>query len=210
MAQEPETPKPQKIRSGQRNKGQRAHDRLLISRWFRRGYTQKSMKVMLNDSRQVDGVYEKPYPISAMTISKDTRAIIKGWTHEGIKNIDKRRAVELAKLNNLECEAWEAWERSRRDAEKHRTEDSESTGGEHGGGTTRKKSKEVHGRDGNPAFLAQIRAVIEKRCALLGLDAPTLVETNGTIKVLMPEDYGKEEAAGVTPEAEPETEDTKE
>ena len=99
------------------------------------------------------------------TISRDVTAIKAEWRESAIRDFNEAKGRELEKLEVLEREYWEAWERSkapkhtlrfrRRNAEE---EDSESE--------IRKEP-----RDGNPAFLDGVLRCIQKRCDILSIDA---------------------------------------
>lgn len=98
------------------------------------------------------------------TVSRDLTELRKEWLDRSINHVDQKKAIELAKLDRLEVTYWEAWERSLKDAE---TTISES-GGKFGSKTILRRE----GQSGNPAFLEGVLKCINKRCELLGLDAP--------------------------------------
>lgn len=102
------------------------------------------------------------------TISRDLTALRVQWRETAIRDFSERQSEELAKVDRLESEAWAAWERSKANAE---IETVEKVGRKKGKTTTR-----TEGRDGNPAFLAQVERCIAKRCEILGLYAPKNAE----------------------------------
>jgi DNA-binding CsgD family transcriptional regulator len=55
--------------------------------------------------------------VSQGTVSNDLAAIREDWLASTRRDFDARKAEELAKLDQLEAEAWAAWERSCRDSE---------------------------------------------------------------------------------------------
>ena len=86
-------------------------------------------------------------------------------------DLNEAKARELAKVDALEIEYWKAWENSLKDAEVFITEKV----GTQKGTNMDKRGKEVfrrEGQTGNPSFLAGIQWCINKRCEILGLDAP--------------------------------------
>jgi hypothetical protein len=97
------------------------------------------------------------------TVSRDLTELRKEWLERSINHVDQKKAIELAKLDRLEVTYWNAWDRSQENAE---TEISRDTplGHVH-------EHKSV-GQSGNPAFLEGVLKCIQKRCELLGLDAP--------------------------------------
>ena len=120
--------------------------------------------------------------VKQAAISKDLQYLRREWLKSSVELIDQRKAIELAKIDKLEMEYWDAWERSRLPAE---TEITEQVGAKGRRKSTDpdeeqtivplrlRKYKRVEGQSGNPAFLAGVQWCIEKRCAIFGLNAPT-------------------------------------
>ena len=104
-------------------------------------------------------------------ISQDLKAIRAAWLASAVRDFDALKAQELAKIDAVEREYWLAWERSKKDKEI-----SVQEGGEVDPQTRKPRIKKVvmrkEGQAGNPAFLAGVLTCIERRCAILGLDAP--------------------------------------
>ncbi len=139
------------------------------------------------------------------TISRDLAAIRAAWLASAVRDFDAARAEELAKIDAVEQQAWIAWERS--------TEDKEITqqvlidtpivitdekGREQVVSKVRKRlTSRKEGQAGAPAFLTIILTCIERRCAILGLDAPRRFTINW--EELTPEQEA-ELARGVPPE----------
>lgn len=104
--------------------------------------------------------------VSQPTVSRDLRHVRQEWRSSRIRNFDALQADELLKVDKVEREAWAAFRRSV--GEKQKTTD--NTGGENPG------TKTVTWRDaGDPRFLSVIEDCIRRRCAILGLDAPSKV-----------------------------------
>lgn len=143
-----------------RTKGQRELDLVFISNCYVRGDSQYTIRDKLNAQRE--------YALSRQMISKDIGVIQSRWQQEACRSIGQRKAEELAKIDNLEREYWEAWERSRKPAQekfgKMRTKS--GTGTE----TTDEKGVREKGRDGDPKFLDGVRWCIAQRCKILGLE----------------------------------------
>jgi transcriptional regulator with XRE-family HTH domain len=104
-------------------------------------------------------------------ISQDLKAIRAAWLASAVRDFDALKAQELAKIDAVEREYWLAWERSKKDKEI-----SVQEGGEVDPQTRKPRIKKVvmrkEGQAGNPAFLAGVLTCIERRCSILGLDAP--------------------------------------
>jgi hypothetical protein len=105
--------------------------------------------------------------ISQPQVSYDVAIIQKRWRESSLVNWDEARAKELERIDSLEREYWAAWEASKTERTKKRQRKG-ATG-------AIDASIETEQRDGNPAFLAGVIACIDRRCKILGLDAPTKI-----------------------------------
>jgi predicted transcriptional regulator len=110
--------------------------------------------------------------ISQSQVNYDLKAIQAQWRESTTMNLDEAKAKELARLDELEREFWAAWEASKGERTQARQEKNNS-------GATVKASMMKEQRDGNPAFLNGVLSCIDRRCKLLGLDAPTKSELTG-------------------------------
>lgn len=52
------------------------------------------------------------YSVTAPTVSAHLKAVLKTWFDNRIKDVDQRINTELLRLNEVEYEAWQAWQRS--------------------------------------------------------------------------------------------------
>lgn len=99
-------------------------------------------------------------------ISKDLAVIRRNWLESSIRNFDELRGEQLAKIDKLESEYWDAWERSKAESVRKTAERSDG------------KDRAVvvtEAQHGDPRYLAGIERCIAQRCKLLGLDAPTKI-----------------------------------
>lgn len=139
-----------------RSKSQLDRDRRQIASLYLRGWLQVDIAEKLGISQQ--------------TVSLDLKALHREWQRSAIADIDKAKARELAKIDNLEREYWVAWRRSRKDAEtiteKNRGE------AEDGKLIDPQRMFRRKGQAGDPRFLQGIQWCIERRCKILGIDAP--------------------------------------
>lgn len=111
--------------------------------------------------------------VSQPTVFRDLEAIRKEWLAAAVFDMNAAKVQELAKLDELELTYWRAWERSIGTHTK-KTE----TVGKDGGLELSETSEELVG---DPRFLAGVMTCVERRCKILGLDAPKQI--NGTIQV---------------------------
>lgn len=145
-----------------RNATQIAHDRREIARlYLRERLTQAEIGDRLGMTRQM--------------VTYDLRALRREWLDAGLMDLTEHKARELAKTNELERTYWAAWEQS----QEVRTT---STTGKTVGGATHGQIRKEN-REGNPAFLAGVQWCIDRRCKLLGLDAPSKQNLDGALTI---------------------------
>jgi len=113
--------------------------------------------------------------INQSTVSRDLKALQKQWLASALIDFDEAKARELAKIDRLEREYWEAWQNSCEDAEtvKQKGKPGEETGQV----TTSTVERTVKGQAGDPRFLVGVQWCIERRCKVLGIDVPEVQPT---------------------------------
>jgi predicted transcriptional regulator len=99
--------------------------------------------------------------IGQSTVSRDLQEIRRKWRESAIRDFDEAKAIELAKIDLLEAEYWQQWEKSKQPKRSQKHEEGDRT----------KVTVTEENRCGNPAYLNGVLACIERRCKLLGLDA---------------------------------------
>lgn len=146
-----------------RTKVQREKDLQQIAEMYLSGRTQADIAHALNVTQQ--------------TISNDLKTLQERWLASSVRDFNELRAEQLAKIDRLEAEYWSAWERSKRPRTRKGKKQKSSSGPT---GNSDESSVVVEERDGNPAWLAGVDRCVERRCKLLGLDAPTKSDINVT------------------------------
>jgi predicted XRE-type DNA-binding protein len=142
---------------------QREEDLVQITRLYLQGRTQR-------DIAEVVGV-------SQGQVNHDLKLIQQRWRESSIMDMNEAKQRELARMDILEREYWAAWEQSKNERTRARQEsDGKSRDGKP---NVVRATMEREQRDGNPAFLAGVMSCIERRCKLLGLDAPAKAELTG-------------------------------
>lgn len=155
-----------------RKRNERERDLADIARLYLRGMGQYAIRDAVNEG--------KPYTITQSTVSKDLKELRKRWLDSSLRDFDNARAQELVKVDKLEAEYWQAWERSMK--EKTQT----TTGRETGDKKTKDKaSVRKEGRDGNPQFLQGVQWCIDKRCELLGLNQKQMIYQDNRVQAIM-------------------------
>ena len=144
-----------------RSSSELARDRRRISDLYLRGWLQADIAEEIGSS--------------AATVCRDIKALQRDWLKSALIDFDKAKARELAKIDDLERVYHKAWVRSCEDAETERIE----------GGTKGPSKKTMTRKDqaGDPRFLTGIQWCIERRCKILGIDAPSVnrLESEGFV-----------------------------
>lgn len=106
------------------------------------------------------------------TIAEDLKAIHAEWKESRLADYDQKMDRELAKIDRLEAVAWEAWERSCKDAETLHTSNTSGRTAKDGAilPDLARTNHTIKGQSGNPSFLERVAWCIERRCKLLRLD----------------------------------------
>lgn len=166
-----------------RTKDQREVDLAFCSTLFLRGYTYREISERLNEENARRGV---GYTITKQMVYWDMQHLLIEWKRERMENIDDYVTQELRKLDKMEVELWEAWERSKTGKlrEKNRQNAKPRKVLEDG------DNPEYYGYEetttetsaGNPRFLDLLLNVQQRRAKMLGFDAPIKVEIPGIEK----------------------------
>lgn len=150
-----------------------------IAEMFLKGHSCRNIAVKLCDH------VGKPNYITYRTVNNDINALIKEWEKDRISEINKQKLIELEKVNKLERTYWMAWEKSIEDYEKKAKKIKGALGTDKKGNALKPSEQELQTTNmisfGNPAYLAGIERCIERRCKILGINAPKEVDvkTNG-------------------------------
>ena len=168
-----------------RSAAELTRDRRRITDLYLSGWTQTAIAEELSVSQQ--------------TISLDLKALQKAWLASSLIAYSAAKAQELARIDRLEREYWAAWEASKEDKETQVTEKTADAK------TSRSKAQmRREGQVGNPSFLAGVQWCIERRCKVLGIDAPAKIEQSGKMIIEVVRDGGHQGSgtpSGTPPEA---------
>lgn len=157
------TDKPlRRLRHGyRRTPEQRENDLVFCTDLFLRGYSYRQISDLLNQRNAKLGLDYAIVP--PMRVYKDLKQLLINWKREHEENIDLYITKELSKLDKIEAELWDAWERSKkRIVSKIRQS-----------GLKKVRSETFAG---NPRYLDLVLSVQQRRAKLLGLDAPVKVD----------------------------------
>ena len=166
-----------------RSEEQRIYDIRFCADLFLRGYSYREIADALNRDLSARGM---GYTITFQMVYYDLQQCLIEWKRERLDTIDDYVTQELRKLDKMEVELWEAWERSKTGKlrEKNRQNAKPRKVLEDG------DNPEYYGYEetttetsaGNPRFLDLLLNVQQRRAKMLGFDAPIKVEIPGIEK----------------------------
>ena len=116
---------------------------------------------------------------STRTVHDDVQHVLAIWREEHQHNVDEWIALELERIGRVESEAWEGWERSKKAAQTVAVKTAKliMRGGRGKDryelpGEQVEKTETVKEQVGDARFLELALKCTERRCVLLGLNAP--------------------------------------
>lgn len=116
----------------------------------------------------------KEIGVSMQQISYDLKDIKERWKQRTTMDLDAKKSEELAKLDAIEMEAWDAFRRSQEEFTAQTVRASEGKAG----AKTKEVSKHTESRYGDARFLETALRCVAKRSELLGLNAPVRSDVN--------------------------------
>lgn len=114
--------------------------------------------------------------VNQSTISKSLKAVREEWLKSTLVNFNEAISKELAKVDNLERVYWESWERSLTPFKSKTVKAKGNPRTEEELKASAEQTLKTEDRNGDPRYLQGVQWCIEKRCKLLGLDAPDRVQ----------------------------------
>lgn len=118
----------------------------------------------------------KEIGVTIPQISYDLKEIKERWKQRTTMDLDAKKSEELARLDAIEMEAWEAFRRSQEEFTAQTVRAAEGKG--KAGAKTKEVSKHTESRYGDARFLDTALRCVAKRCELLGLNAPVRSDVN--------------------------------
>jgi len=138
----------------------------IVAPMYLRGKTHTEICEALNKVR--------PYKLSRSQITLDIKELNRRWQKQCNEAVTAVKARQLAVIDEVERAAWEAFERSLQ-ASQRTTQESEAEPVEGKPDLQKKKRARVQreNRDGDPRWLDIVMRCVERRCKIIGVDAPT-------------------------------------
>lgn len=150
-----------------RKKQEIERDMVEVAELYVKGYPQQKIADILNQRHP-----GRPYNYTRDRVKDDLYKVRERWIERAVASYDTRMAEELAKLDMLEAEYWEAWEESKQ-PKKTQTAKKRQRPGEQGMVTMDEEARsQIEHRNGDPRYLEGIERCIKQRMKLLGLGAP--------------------------------------
>jgi len=145
-------------------------DRKLIAAYYLKGKSQVEIAELVD--------------IDQSTVSRDLSYIRQQWRKDSLFDFNEAKGKELAEVDLLELTYWEAWERSLEEFKsksiKQKGSKIEKTGQDEVTRITPVEAiQKSEDRNGDPRFLQGVQWCIERRCKILGIDAPIKQEHTG-------------------------------
>lgn len=150
---------------------QKQYDRARIAQLYLRGYSQYAIAQEMSMTREL--------------VAFDLRVIRKDWKQSAIVDMNEAKHKELHRIDMMEKELWEAWEKSKltRDitTTRQKRRGLNSQNGDVPVDQTTEAGKRTEQRDPNAAYMDRIGWCIEMRCKILGLYAPAETRHSGVV-----------------------------
>lgn len=127
---------------------------------------------------------------SISTISSDVKSLLNEWRKARITDMDLLITLELARIDDILLELWEAWEKSKTDRViKGQKKKGVVLNGDNKSDAIAQAAQQIineieqniktEGRNGNPAYISEIRAQLDDRRKLLGIYQPSRINLAG-------------------------------
>lgn len=158
-----------------RTRAERSLDLVEISQLHLSGHNPRQISEWLNANRD--------YDLHVNQIRYDIKSIEDQWRQSSLINFNAAINRELARLDVIEQEYWDAWRESRKPKKETKQEAVQEnrtrrTGLKDPAYERKKAETKETTRDGNPEFLMGVRWCVEQRAKLLGLYQPEKLDIN--------------------------------
>jgi len=148
-------------------------DRALIAHLYSRGKRQDEIARILSEDQ------ERGYTLTRQSVTRDIKIIQEGWLRASVASIGEVRARTLITLDEMEREAWEAFERSKAVKTKRKAQTrttAATTPGAPADPVSQTAERLDEDQNGDPRWFELMLKVVDRRCKMLGLDAPVKVD----------------------------------
>jgi hypothetical protein len=142
----------------------------VVAQLYKRGYSYRKIREEVMARLDL-----KSYSLG--TVSKDVKRLLKEWRETRIEEMDYAVQLELQRIDDLMCEAWEAWEKSKSETPRVRerliaTPNAEQKDSNSASPTRVERTTEESTSVGDPRYLELIHKLLMERRKILGLYRP--------------------------------------
>lgn len=156
---------------GKRTIEQREADKTYCADLFVKGYTYRDIAKKLNEYNREKGL---DYEVTYKTVFMDINQVLIDWKKERFDEIDNYIQLELKKLDKMEVELWNAWDKSKSGKRKTKIVGGLIKDGAISGGNL--DNRQLEDTNGDPRYLDLLLKVQERRAKLLGYNAPVKMD----------------------------------
>lgn len=158
-------------RAGKRTVEQHEADKRFCAELFVKSTPYRVIADKLNEHNREKGL---EYTVTYKTVFEDIQKVLAEWKKENFKDISSYMQLELKKLDKIEIELWEAWEKSKSAKRKTKIVGGSISNGNISGGVL--DNRQIEDANGDPRYLDLLLKVQERRAKLLGYNAPVKVD----------------------------------
>lgn len=157
--------------SKKRTKDQKEADINFCIDLFIKNYSYAKITEKLNERNQKNGL---GYSLTIRTVWMDIKSVLDEWRKNNYNDIDAYIHIELKKLDKIENELWEAWDKSKSISKRTKIKGGILDGNHIKGGEI--ESRQLDDNNGDPRYLELLLKVQERRARLLGYERPVKVD----------------------------------
>lgn len=150
-----------------RTASQLLDDRAFCASYLLRSYSIDQITRLLNERNTNEG---RGYTITRQQVGYDLKLLRTQWKAAALESIGDQIVIELEKLDLIERELWDAWDRSK--GRKERVKSKVNKTDKDGSSVDDEVERTTETLNGDPRYMTLILQARERRAALLGLDQP--------------------------------------
>lgn len=157
---------------------QKERDKAIVSDLMLKSYPTREIAKHLNQITVADG-----YKVSHITVHKDAKKILEEWREQRSEMITNLVDREIAKLDMMEFEAWQAWEKSKGGRSRTKVRGGRIQNGQLVSSDPGSAERIMENTQGDPRYMMIILQCMDKRRELLGYGAAKRVEHSGSVSI---------------------------
>lgn len=140
-----------------------------VAHYYAMGYSILEISELMNQNQR--------------TVAKWIEEVKQRWLREQVKSYEIRQAEHLSKLDKLERELWDSWDKSKAGI-KRRIKTKGTISGGRNAGDSNSVVTDTTNQPGDPRYADQLLKVLQTKQKILGLDAPTVIKHTGEVGIM--------------------------